>query len=185
MKRNRREYNMALNFLPTTNYANKQAVWNAIVNAADFWDEVGENSVTAGDITLTYADGTVTATGYGLTETDNIFNANSVMIAASEAGLICTYNTSNAPKGFSAFILSKNSDGTWAFIATTISGTAAGYFLAPNTPTKGMPSINIATASLTCIAAITGTYSTYIPEHAFRVLTAPDTSYTGKMELNG
>lgn len=181
---------MALNFLPSTNYTNQKSAWDAMVGAADFWDSVSEdgNTVTVGGLTLTFSSESnrITVSGYDLTATVNIANANSIMIAASEKSLMMKVNGSSGG-AIGVLILDKNSENEWGAVELPFSGTGFGWYIAPNTTTTdlALKGDNILTATLTQLVPITGTNSTWVMENGFDVLTSPNISYAGKMELNG
>lgn len=180
---------MALNFLPSTNYANQKAAWDAMVGAATFWDNISEdgNTVTVGELTLVYDDTTynITVSGYGLTGTIKIYNANNIVIAATEKSLLFRVRTSNS--GMGVLVLDKNSAGEWGVTEIPFSSTASTMFIAPETTISGLAlgNVNIMGATLTQLVPATGTNSAWVMENAYLVLTSPNTSYTGKMELNG
>ena len=181
---------MALNFLPSTNYTNQKAAWDAMVNAATFWDSISEdgNTVTVGGLTLVYHDDTthdITVSGYGLTGTIKIYNANNIVIAATEKSLLFRVRTSNG--GMGVLVLDKNSAGEWGVAEIPFSSTANTMFIAPETTISGLAlgNVNIMGATLTQLVPATGMNSTWVMEHVYLVLTSPNTSYTGKMELNG
>lgn len=180
---------MALNFLPSTNYANQKAAWDAMVGAATFWDNISEdgNTVTVGELTLVYDDTThdITVSGYGLTGTIKIYNANNIVIAATEKSLLFRVRTSN--NGMGVLVLDKNSAGEWGVTEIPFSSTASTMFIAPETTISGLAlgNVNIMGATLTQLVPATGTNSAWVMENAYLVLTSPNTSYTGKMELNG
>lgn len=181
---------MALNFLPSTNYTNQKSAWDAMVNAATFWDSVSEdgNTVTVGELTLVYHDDTthdITVSGYGLTGTIKIYNANNIIIAATEKSLLFRVRTSNG--GMGVLVLDKNSAGEWGVTEIPFSSTASTMFIAPETTVSGLALGNIAImgTTLTQLVPATGTNSAWVMENAYLVLTSPNTSYTGKMELNG
>ena len=179
---------MALNFLPSTNYGTQQAAWTAMINAADFWDSVDGNTVTVGDLTLGFdaANNTITVSGYSLSNTTVMVNANNIMIATTEKSLLICY-TATSGGTRSVLILDKNSNGDWGAAMLPFTGTNYGWYIAPNTTTYdfALKNNNIATATLTQLVPVTGTNSTWVMENAFDVLTSPNPSYAGKMELNG
>ena len=181
---------MALTFLPSTNYKNQKSAWDAMVNAATFWDSISEdgNTVTVGGLTLVYHDDTthdITVSGYGLTGTIKIYNANNIVIAATEKSLLFRVRTSSGGTG--VLVLDKDSAGEWGVAEIPFSSTASTMFIAPETTISGLAlgNVNIVGATLTQLAPATGMNSTWVMEHVYLVLTSPNTSYTGKMELNG
>lgn len=180
---------MALNFLPSTNYTDPKAAWDAMVGAADFWDNISEdgNTVTVDGLTLVY-NGTlheIEASGYGLTGTVKFYNGNSVVIAATESALLFRIRTTANAMG--VLVLDKNSAGEWSVAEIPFSSTANTMFIAPETTISelALGNVNIVGATLTQLAPATGMNSTWVMEHVYLVLTSPNTSYTGKMELNG
>lgn len=182
---------MALNFLPSTNYRNQKAAWDAMVGAADFWDSISEdgNTVEVGGLTLTFNSEThfITIDGYNLTTSFNFTNANNIMIAATENSLMAKLNISISGAAIGVLIIDKNSENEWGAAELPFSGTNFGWYIAPNTTTTGLAlkGDNILTATLTQLVPITGTNSTWVMENSFDVLTSPNISYAGKMELNG
>ena len=181
---------MALTFLPSTNYTNQKAAWDAMVGAATFWDSISEdgNTVTAGGLTLVYHDDTthdITVSGYGLTGTIKIYTANSIVIAATESALLFRTRTNSNSTG--VLVLDKSSDGEWSAAEIPFSTASSVMFIAPETTVSGLAlgNVNIVGATLTQLAPATGMNSTWIMENVYLVLTSPNTSYTGKMELNG
>lgn len=181
---------MALNFLPSTDYSNQRAAWDAMVNAATFWGSVSEdgNTVTVGGLTLTFSseNNRITVSGYNLTTNVSIANANGIMIAASEKSLMMKFVASSGGV-VGVLIIDKNSENEWGAAELSFSGTNIGWYIAPNTTATdlALKGDNILTATLTQLVPITGTNSTWVMENGFDVLTSPNTSYTGKMELNG
>lgn len=183
---------MALNFLPSTNYRNQKSAWDAMVNAATFWDSVSEdgNTVTVGGLTLTFSseNNRITVSGYNLTTSFNLTtNTNNIMIAATENSLMAKLNLSISGAAIGVLIIDKNSENEWGAAELPFSGTNFGWYIAPHTTTTdlALKGDNILTATLTQLVPITGTNSTWVMENGFDVLTSPNTSYTGKMELNG
>ena len=181
---------MALNFLPSTNYRNQKSAWDAMVGAAEFWDSISEdgNTVEVGGLTLTFSSESnrITVSGYDLTATVNIANANNIMIAATEKSLMMKVNGSSGG-AIGVLILDKNSENEWGASELPFSGTRFGWYIAPNTTTTdlALKGDNILTATLTQLVPITGTNSIWVMENGFDVLTSPNISYAGKMELNG
>ena len=181
---------MALNFLPSTNYRNQKSAWDAMVGAAEFWDSISEdgNTVEVGGLTLTFSSESnrITVSGYDLTATVNIANANNIMIAATEKSLMMKVNGSSGG-AIGVLILDKNSENEWGASELPFSGTGFGWYIAPNTTTTdlALKGDNILTATLTQLVPITGTNSIWVMENGFDVLTSPNISYAGKMELNG
>ena len=181
---------MALNFLPSTNYSNQRAAWDAMVGAATFWDSVSEdgNTVEVGGLTLTFSseNNRITVSGYNLTANASIANANEIMIAATEKSLMMKFVASSG--GLSAvLIIDKNSENEWGAAGVPFGGTNIGWYIAPSTTATdlALKNDNILTATLTQLVPITGTNSTWVMENGFDVLTSPNISYAGKMELNG
>ena len=181
---------MALTFLPSTNYTNQKAAWDAMVGAATFWDSISEdgNTVTAGGLTLVYHDDTthdITVSGYGLTGTIKIYTANSIVIAATESALLFRTRTNSNSTG--VLVLDKSSDGEWSAAEIPFSTASSVMFIAPETTVSGLAlgNVNIVGATLTQLAPATGMNSTWIMENVDLVLAIPMTSCTGKMELNG
>lgn len=181
---------MALNFLPSTNYTNQKAAWDAMVSAATFWDSVSEdgNTVTVGGLTLVYHDDTthdITVSGYGLTGLIKIYNANNIVIAATESALLFRTRTNTNNTG--VLVLDKSSNGEWSAAEIPFSTASSVMFIAPGTTVSGLAlgNVNIVGATLTQLAPATGMNSTWVMENVYLVLTSPNTSYTGKMELNG
>lgn len=179
---------MALNFLPSTKYETPQAAWTAMINAAEFWDSVDGNAATVGGLTLGFDAETkhITVSGYGLSGTMSMINANSIMIAATEKSLLFKCTTlSGGSMGI--LILDKNSAGEWGAAVLPFAGTSQGWYIAPGATTYELALKNdsLLTATLTQLVPVTGANSTWVMENAFNVLTSPNTSYEGKMELNG
>ena len=181
---------MALNFLPSTNYTDSKAAWDAMVGAATFWDSVSEdgNTVEVGGLTLTFSseNNRITVSGYNLTANASIANANEIMIAATEKSLMMKFVASSG--GLSAvLIIDKNSENEWGAAGVPFGGTNIGWYIAPSTTATdlALKNDNILTATLTQLVPITGTNSTWVMENGFDVLTSPNISYAGKMELNG
>ena len=181
---------MALNFLPSTNYRNQKAAWDAMVGAAEFWDSISEdgNTVTVGGLTLVYDDTThsITVSGYELTGTIKIYNASNIVIAATESALLFRTRTTSAST-MGVLVLDKSSDGEWSAAEIPFSTASSVMFVAPETTISGLAlgNVNIMGATLTQLVPATGMNSTWVMEHVYLVLTSPNTSYTGKMELNG
>ena len=181
---------MALTFLPSTNYKNQKSAWDAMVNAATFWDSISEdgNTVTVGGLTLTFSSESnrITVSGYDLTATVNIANANNIMIATTEKSLMMKVNGSSGG-AIGVLIIDKNSENEWGAAELPFSGTGFGWYIAPHTTTTdlALKGDNILTATLTQLVPITGTNSIWVMENGFDVLTSPNISYAGKMELNG
>lgn len=179
---------MALNFLPSTNYETPQAAWTAMINAADFWDTIDGNAATVGGLTLGFDAGTknITVSGYELSGTIGMINSNNIMIATTDKSLLfkCT-TTSGGSMGI--LILDKNSAGEWGAAVLPFTGTSQGWYIAPGATTYNLAlkNDNILNAALTQLVPVTGTDSTWVMENAFDVLTSPNPSYAGKMELNG
>lgn len=179
---------MALNFLPSTNYGTQQAAWTAMINAADFWDSIDGNTATVGGLTLGFnaANNTITVSGYGLSGTMNMSSAGAVMIAVTEKSLLfkCT-TTSGGSIG--VLMLDKNNGDEWGAAVVPFGGTSQGWYIAPGATTYdlALKGDNILTATLTQLVPITGTNSTWVMENAYLVLSSPNPTYTGKMELNG
>ena len=183
---------MALNFLPSTNYTDPKAVWDAMVGAATFWDSVSEdgNTVEVGGLTLTFNSETrsITIDGYNLTTSFYLATStNNIMIAATENSLMAKLNLSISGAAIGVLIIDKNSKNEWGAAEIPFSGTGFGWYIAPNTTTTdlALKGDNILTATLTQLVPITGTNSTWVMENGFDVLTSPNISYAGKMELNG
>lgn len=175
---------MALNFLPSTNYTDTTAAWAAFVGAATFWDSVSEdgNTATVGDLTLTKSNNSITVSGYGLSASQTLYNANKIMIAGNENGAIMDFYTSASQRY--SLAIAKNDDGSWhgVFMST---GTSAAI-VAPDTTAIGIAVHEaVATAMLTTIVPIIGTYSTFVSERLFNVTTSDNPGYNGKIELNG
>lgn len=180
---------MALNYLPTTNYTDRQAAWTAMIGAADFWDSIDGNTVTVDGLTLGFDAGTnnITVSGYGLSATLSVYSASSIMIAATEKSLIFKYMISSSNYA-SALLLDKNSNNEWGAVVIPLSTTSGNaYYITPNaTATElALRTVATVTATLTQLAPVTGTYSTDVMENGFIVLTSPNPAYVGKMELNG
>lgn len=178
---------MALNFLPSTNYGTQQAAWTAMINAADFWDSVDGNTVTVGGLTLGFnaENNIVTVSGYGLSGTMSISFANNIMIATTDKSLLfkCTI-TGGGTMG--VLMLDRNGN-EWGAALVPFSGTSNGWYIAPGATTYdlALKNDNILNATLTQLVPLTGTNCTWIMENAFDVLTSPNPTYAGKMELNG
>ena len=166
---------MALNFLPSTNYRNQKSAWDAMVGAAEFWDSISEdgNTVEVGGLTLTFSSESnrITVSGYDLTATVNIANANNIMIAATEKSLMMKVNGSSGG-AIGVLILDKNSENEWGASELPFSGTGFGWYIAPNTTTTdlALKGDNILTATLTQLVPITGTNSIWVMENGFDVL---------------
>lgn len=178
---------MALNFLPSTNYETSQAAWTAMINAAEFWDSVDGNTATVGGLTLGFDAGTkaITISGYGLNATSVMINANNIVIAATEKSLLIKY-TASSGGSMNVLILDKNSAGEWGAAVLSFNSTNTGQYVAPDTTIADLALKNdsIVTATLTQLVPLTGTYSTWVMENAFVVLSSPNPTYVGKMELN-
>ena len=179
---------MALNFLPSTNYGTQQAAWTAMINAADFWDSIDGNTATVGGLTLGFnaANNTITVNGYDLSGTVIMNSASNIMIATTEKSLLFKCTTSSGGS-MGVLILDKNSDNEWGAAVLPFAGTSQGWYIAPNTTAYdlALKNDNILSAALTQLVPVTGTNSTWVMENAFDVLTSPNISYVGKMELNG
>lgn len=179
---------MALNFLPSTNYETPQAAWTAMINAAEFWDSVDGNTATVGGLTLGFDAGinVITISGYGLSSTSNVINANGIMIATTEKSLLISYTASSGGTK-AVLMLNKNSDNEWGAAELSFSGTTIGWYIAPNTTATdlALKNDNILTATLTQLVPLTGKDSTWVMDNAYLVLTSPNPTYVGKMELNG
>lgn len=179
---------MALNFLPSTNYGTQQAAWTAMINAADFWDSIDGNTATVGGLTLGFDAGTnvVTVSGYDLSATA-LMKSNNIMIAASEKSLIISDVSATSGGYDCAVILDKNSNDEWGATLVQMNGTNVGWYIAPDTTTTALAlqRDSIVTATLTQLVPVTGTHSTWVMENGFTVLTSPNPTYVGKMELNG
>ncbi len=179
---------MALNFLPSTNYGTQQAAWTAMINAADFWDSVDGNSVTVGNLTLGFDAGTnkITVSGYGLSVTSGMTNANNIVIATTEKSLLIRY-TASSGGSMDVLILDKNSNNEWGAAVLSFNGTSTGQYVAPETTMADLALKNnsIVTATLTQLVPLTGAHSTWVMENAYLVLSSPNPTYIGKMELNG
>lgn len=179
---------MALNFLPSTNYETPQAAWTAMINAAEFWDSVDGNAATVGGLTLGFNAEThyVTVSGYGLSITNNIIHANNITIAATEKSLLICYQASSGGSK-DVLLLNKNNNGEWGAAILSFNGTNTGLYVAHETTTTALAlkSNAIVTAALTQLVSLTGTHSTWVMENAYLVLSSPNPTYTGKMELNG
>lgn len=183
---------MALNFLPSTRYADQQAVWSAFVGSADFWDNVDGNNATVGGLTLgfdTTSGPKLTVSGYGLSFTLT-FNGSAptseVMIAVTDK-LILMQNPFWG-SGNGVLILDKNSSGEWGAAAILFGASSGlGYYIAPDAASNELTLRNtsLVSASLTQLVPMTGRYSTWVMENAFVALSAPNSTYVGKMELNG
>lgn len=184
---------MALNFLPSTRYADQQAVWSAFVGAADFWDSVDGNNATVGGLTLgfdtTGSSPKLKVSGYGLSFTLS-FNSSTptseVMIAATDKSLLMQNPFSGSSNG--VLILDKNSSGEWGAAAILFGASSSlGYYIAPDAASNELTLRNtsLVSASLTQLVPMTGRYSTLVMENAFVALSAPNSTYVGKMELNG
>lgn len=184
---------MALNFLPSTSYADQQAVWSAFMGAADFWDSAEGNNAAVGGLTLgfdtTGSSPKLTVSGYGLSFTLT-FNSNAptseVMIAATDKSILM--QTSFAGPGNGVLILDKNSSGEWGAAAILFGASSSlGYYIAPDAASNELTLRNtsLVSASLTQLVPMTGRYSTWVMENAFVALSAPNSTYVGKMELNG
>ena len=179
---------MALNFLPSTNYGTQQAAWTAMINAADFWDSIDGNTATVGGLTLGFnaANNTITISGYGLSVTSNMINANNIVIATTEKSLLIRYQASSGGN-MDILALDKNSNYEWGAAALSFSSTSTGRYVAPDTTIDDLALKNnaIATATLTQLVPLTGAHSTWVMENAYLVLSSPNPTYAGKMELNG
>ena len=179
---------MALNFLPSTNYGTPQAAWTAVINAAEFWDSVDGNTATVGGLTLGFnaANNTITISGYGLSVTSNMINANNIVIATTEKSLLIRYQASSGGS-MDILALDKNSNNEWGAAALSFSSTNTGRYVAPDTTIADLALKNnaIATATLTQLVPLTGAHSTWVMENAYLVLSSPNPTYAGKMELNG
>jgi hypothetical protein len=179
---------MALNFLPSTNYETPQAAWTAMINAAEFWDSVDGNTATVGGLTLGFDAGTnvITISGYGLSSTSNVINANGIMIATTEKSLLISYTASSGGTK-AVLMLNKNSDNEWGAAELSFSGTTIGRYIAPSTTGTdlALKNDNILTATLTQLVPLTGKDSTWVMDNAYLVLSSPNPTYAGKMELNG
>lgn len=175
---------MALNFLPSTNYSSVSAAWTAFLGAASFWDGISEdgNTATVGNLTITKNANTIEISGYELSASQTLYSGNNVMIAADENGAIMNFLIS-ANNRFSMGI-ARNEDGNWhGVFLNTGTGSA---IIAPDTTATGIAiHAAVATARLTTIVPVIGTYSTFISERIFNVTTSDNPSYNGKMELNG
>ena len=103
------------------------------------------------------------------------------MIAADENGAIMDFYMGSSARR--AFAIAKNDDGSWHNV---FMGTGASTIIAPDTTaTEIAVHSSVATARLTTIVPVIGTYSTFISERIFNVLTSDNPSYDGKFELNG
>ncbi len=173
---------MALNFLPTTNYSDLPTAWAAIIGAANFWEEVTETTATVGDITLTLGSGSISIDGYGLTASVTVMGANNIMIAADENGLCFTFFASGSSRGCLA--LAKNDSGEWCCVTTTAT-TSGNNIIAPDTTAVALAvRPEISSARLTAIIPTIGTYSTFVSDRIFYVISSDNAAYDGKIELN-
>lgn len=181
---------MALNFLPSTNYRNQKSAWDAMVSAATFWDSISEdgNTVTVGELTLTFSseNNRITVSGYDLTANVSIANANEIMIAATEKSLLMKFIGSSGGV-IGVLMIDKNSENEWGAAELSFSGTNIGWYIAPSTTGTdlALKNDNILTATLTQLVPLTGKNSTWVMENAYLVLSSPNPTYAGKMELNG
>ncbi len=181
---------MALNFLPSTNYRNQKSAWDAMVSAATFWDSISEdgNTVTVGELTLTFSseNNRITVSGYDLTANVGIVNANEIMIAATEKSLLMKFIGSSGGV-IGVLMIDKNSENEWGAAELSFSGTNIGWYIAPSTTGTdlALKNDNILTATLTQLVPLTGKNSTWVMENAYLVLSSPNPTYAGKMELNG
>lgn len=159
-----------------------------MINAADFWDSIDGNTATVGGLTLGFDAGTnvVTVSGYDLSATA-LMISNNIMIAASEKSLIISGVSSTSGGYDCAVILDKNSNDEWGATLVQMNGTNVGWYIAPDTTTTALAlqRDSIVTATLTQLVPVTGTHSTWVMENGFTVLTSPNPTYVGKMELNG
>lgn len=179
---------MALNFLPTTNYGTQQAAWTAMINAADFWDGIDGNTAAVGGLTLGFDAGTnvVTVSGYDLSAT-MLMKSNNIIIAVTEKSLLISGVSATSGGYDCALTLDKSSNNEWGAALVQVNGTNAGWYIAPDTTATGLALMkdSIVTATLTQLVPVTGTHSTWVMENAYTVLTSPNPSYRGKMEMNG
>lgn len=179
---------MALNFLPSTNYGTQQAAWTAMINAAKFWDSVDGNTAIVGGLTLGFDAGTnnITVSGYGLSVTSGMTNANNIVIATTEKSLLIKYTASSGGV-IGVLMIDKNSENEWGAAELSFSDTNIGWYIAPNTTGTdlALKNDNILTATLTQLVPLTGANSTWVMENAYLVLSSPNPTYAGKMELNG
>lgn len=179
---------MALNFLPSAKYETQQAAWTAMINAAEFWDSVDGNTAIVGGLTLGFDAGTnkITVSGYGLSVTSGMTNANDIVIATTEKSLLIKYTVSSGGS-MDVLILDKNSNNEWGAAVLSFSGANDGLYVAPETTMTDLALKNnsIVTATLTQLVPLTGAHSTWVMENAYLVLTSPNPTYAGRMELNG
>lgn len=179
---------MALNFLPSTNYGTQQAAWTAMINAADFWYSIDGNTATVGGLTLGFnaANNTITISGYGLSVTSGMVNANNIVIATTEKSLLIRYQASSGGS-MDVLILDKNSNNEWGAAVLSFNSTNTGRYVAPETTMADLALKNnsIVTTTLTQLVPLTGVHSTWVMENAYLVLSSPNPTYVGKMELNG
>lgn len=178
---------MAL-YYDTTQYTSGNDFFAALAAVPNFWDSVTEDTLTKGDVTLTYSSGTITLAAGGFSTAMDFSTPNGGLIAATAKGLMAMHFPSNSNfRKVIAVACDKN--GVWGGSISTYQTVAVSEILATGLASKSYSSSsngNTFTSNTnTQIIDLASDKGNFIFDDLRRVLYAPSAvvNYNGKFTM--
>lgn len=177
---------MAL-YLDQALYNTPTKYFNALAALTDFWDTITDDTLTKGDVTLTLSGITISISGFDLTMTNGITNSTSLtktMIAYTDKGIIGLTNASTATNNC-GWALGCDDTGNWGAVLGKGSFPAITELLANDvsSTTFGGGTVTQSNEN-TQIVDMCADKGNFIFQDVKRVLQSPQTTYTGRLQLD-
>lgn len=160
-------------------------LYDILKSIPNFWDSTDDEAseLTKGGITLNVSGGTRTAiSGYGMSQSINL-SSNSLLIAATERGLVVYTGTGTQTTAVIAIGCDK--DGNWAGSVGGNTNPRVNYIVAEGVSSTdyGLSANIQSSATMTQIIDLATDKGNFIFDDLRRVLMCPVTAYNGKLTM--
>lgn len=175
---------MAL-YYDTTQYTSGDDFFNAIASVPNFWDSATEDTLTKGDVTLTYSSGLLTMTAGNLSTDVNISSPNGGLIAATDKGLVAMHFPTNSNNRY-AIGLGCDDNSVWGAAVSSYQTVAINSIIAAGVTNKTYEYGSTTAANTnTQIIDLASVKGNFIFDDLRRVLYAPSAvvNFNGKLTM--
>lgn len=179
---------MAL-YYDTTQYTSGDDFFAALATVPNFWDSVTEDTLTKGDVTLTYSSGTITLAAGGFSTALDFSAPNGGLIAATAKGLMAMHFPSNS-NNRRVIAVACDKNGVWGGSISNYQTVAVNEILATGLTSKSYSSSSSSNNTFTSntntqIIDLASDKGNFIFDDLRRVLytTSAVVNYNGKLTM--